>query len=305
MTVSQAVQDYHIEQAEFAELIYAKSMTSGSAAKDWYSSVAIARKMILQALRATDCFVDLPKGIAANAGHIKVLRHILAPPMSQDQFALWCKSYSKSKENLGSPLPWETAVIIGSVISGGRDKRLARWIERGVTPTSFEIKEVLGAVSPILSLQIMTTIRRLRLSFEQELAVIELLREKGWTAYSTPFIEESSSLPPKHFMHKAKFATKTRPQEVDIACGCGKSLVLAMECKVTNDRTNSVKRVNDILKKATAWQDHWGSFVRTAALLQGVVGYKDVARLLAANVEVFWSHDLDRFSTWIDENAQV
>ena len=103
-------------------------------------------------------------------------------------------------------------------------------------------------------------------------------------------------------MHKTKFATKTRPQEVDIACGLGKSVVLAMECKVTNDRTNSVKRVNDILKKATAWQEHWGSFVRTAALLQGVVADKDVQRLQAANVNVFWSHDLDRFQKWLEAN---
>ena len=105
-------------------------------------------------------------------------------------------------------------------------------------------------------------------------------------------------------MHKTRFATQTRPQEVDIACGLGTSIVLAMECKVTNDRTNSVKRVNDILKKATAWQLHWGSFVRTAALLQGVIAEKDVQRLIAANVQVFWSHDLERFRVWLAANCQ-
>ena len=72
-----------------------------------------------------------------------------------------------------------------------------------------------------------------------------------------------------------------------------------MECKVTNDETNSVKRINDVLKKATAWQAHWGSFVRTAALLQGVIAFKDVERLLEANVEVFWSHDLTKFEDWL------
>ncbi len=101
-------------------------------------------------------------------------------------------------------------------------------------------------------------------------------------------------------MHKTRFATKTRPQEVDIACGLGKTVVLAMECKVTNDETNSVKRVNDVLKKASAWHAHWGSFVQTAALLQGVIALKDVERLLEADVHVFWSHDLTRFENWID-----
>ena len=106
-------------------------------------------------------------------------------------------------------------------------------------------------------------------------------------------------------MHKTKFATKTRPQEVDIACGLGKTVVLAMECKVTNDETNSVKRINDILKKASAWHDHWGSFVQTAALLQGVIALKDVERLLEAKVYVFWSHDLARFEGWIDTQTGI
>ncbi len=105
-------------------------------------------------------------------------------------------------------------------------------------------------------------------------------------------------------MHKTRFATKTTPQEVDIACGLGETVVLAMECKVTNDHTNSVKRVNDVLKKATAWQEHWGSFVRTAALLQGVIAYKDVRRLLANKVDVFWSHRLGDFEDWLDENVK-
>ncbi len=104
-------------------------------------------------------------------------------------------------------------------------------------------------------------------------------------------------------MHKTKFATKTRPQEVDIACGLGKTVVLAMECKVTNDETNSVKRINDVLKKASAWHDHWGSFIQTAALLQGVIALKDVERLLEAKVHVFWSHHLTEFERWIDEQT--
>lgn len=62
---------------------------------------------------------------------------------------------------------------------------------------------------------------------------------------------------------------------------------------------NSVKRVNDILKKATAWHDHWGSFVGTAALLAGVVAPKDVQRLTDAGVAVFWSHDLEAFRAWL------
>ena len=101
-------------------------------------------------------------------------------------------------------------------------------------------------------------------------------------------------------MKKTRFATATTAhQEVDIACGLRGSYVLAMECKVTNDETNSVKRINDVLKKATAWKHHWGSFIVTAALLQGVIAPKDVQRLTDAGVEVFWSHDLEAFARWL------
>lgn len=139
----------------------------------------------------------------------------------------------------------------------------------------------------------------------QEQAVVQLLERKGWIKKSSPLIKTLSDVPAKQFMHKTRFATKTLPQEVDIACGLGGTVVLAMECKVTNDKTNSVKRVNDVLKKARAWQEHWGNFVKTAALLQGVVAYKDVARLLEAGVIVFWSHQLDEFEAWLDRHVSA
>ena len=107
-------------------------------------------------------------------------------------------------------------------------------------------------------------------------------------------------------MHKTRFASgPTENQEVDIACGLGATIVLAMECKVTNDTTNSVKRVNDVLKKASAWKSHWGVFVKPAALLQGVIKMSDVQRLLDANVEVFWAHRLDLFEQWIESNTNL
>ena len=77
-----------------------------------------------------------------------------------------------------------------------------------------------------------------------------------------------------------------------------------MECKVTNDETNSVKRINDVLKKAAAWKDHWGNFVQPAALLQGVVKMADVDRLLNQNVRVFWSHRLELFESWLNEQSK-
>lgn len=229
-----------------------------------------------------------------------VLRQLLAPPMSQDQFALLCSEYPKRNEKNGRGLSEAASLAVAKLILAGRDRRLAKWLDGSRQPSFAQVRNLLRATVPILSQQIVATLRRNRLSGQQEGAVADLLRAKGWVQQNSTLIKTLSEVQPQHFMHKTKFATRTRPQEVDIACGLGETVVLAMECKVTNDETNSVKRINDVLKKAAAWQSHWGSFVRTAALLQGVIAVKDIERLLEANVRVFWSHDLAAFESWLD-----
>ena len=141
---------------------------------------------------------------------------------------------------------------------------------------------------PVIAQQKVATARRKRLAFEQEYAVIEMLEADGWTRMPSRLIDQRAAVPPKHFMHKTRFASgPTEHQEVDVACGLSGTYVLAMECKSTNDETNSVKRINDVLEKASALKRHWGAFVMTAALLQGVIAPKDVQRLTDAGVEFF------------------
>lgn len=135
---------------------------------------------------------------------------------------------------------------------------------------------------------------------------MDFLVERGWELLSSRTIDKQGAIEPGQFMHKARFASSKKGRaEVDIAMGLTDKLVLALECKVTNDETNSVKRINDVLKKAGAWREHWGSFIQPAALLQGVIKRADVERLLEANVEVFWSHRLDLFSEWLTNQPET
>lgn len=293
--------EYHQEQCRIAAEVYVRGLNPASGRMDWYSANLIARRQVINTLRETVYLTDLDAALVGGGRHLTVLRHLLAPPMSQDQFSLLCSGYSKSVEKTGRGLSPRLASEVSACVMEWRNRRLTPWIDTHRAPRRDELKSLIQSTAPLLSQQLVQTLRRNRLSAQQELEVIELLQCKGWTAKQGQLVSALDDLPARHFLHKTRFATKTLPQEVDIACGLGGTVVLAMECKVTNDATNSIKRINDVLKKATAWQDHWGSFVRTAALLQGVVGYKDVSRLLAANVHVFWSHDLDRFERWIDD----
>jgi hypothetical protein len=294
---------YHAAQAEEAKRIYVEGLTSPQAAADWHDAHVAARRQVVAALKATLSLQDIPTGLQASGSHLMVLRHLMAPPISQDQFALLCSDYPKRAEKSGRGLNSDAADGVATAFLAARDRRLTRWLDGNQMPTFGQVRNVLRSVVPLLSMQNVATVRRGRMSVEQEGAVVVLLHERGWVQQAGGLISQLTDVQPHHFLHKARFATKTRPQEVDIACGLPGTVVLAMECKVTNDETNSVKRINDVLKKATAWQDHWGSFVRTAALLQGVIAFKDVERLLEGGVEVFWSHDLGTFEGWLAQQG--
>lgn len=295
----------HIDNAAFARQLYLDSMDPVEAAADWTHALRISRKNVIVALRTSRYLADIEGALVQSGRHSLVFRQLLAPPMSQDQFGLVCPSWNKSLENAGKPLPAALASAVAAAVRERLDHGIVRW-QSGQLPRRLrDMRILLRVASTLMALQKISTSRRTRLAFEQENAIIKLLADNGWSKLPSRLIDTRAAVPPLHFMHKTRFATKTTAhQEVDIACGLSGSYVLAMECKVTNDVTNSVKRVNDVLKKAAAWKEHWGSFVMTAALLQGVVAAKDVQRLSDAGVHVFWSHDLAAFQRWLATQVQ-
>ncbi len=69
--------------------------------------------------------------------------------------------------------------------------------------------------------------------------------------------------------------------------------LLLLECKVSNSAVNSLKRLNDVIKKAQRWRDSFGrGMCITAAVLSGV--YKvDHLFLAQRDVCIFWERDLN------------
>jgi XamI restriction endonuclease len=289
----------HIANAAKAKALYTDKQQPKGLLADWHFGVRSARRDVASALRESSLLFDMAGALEKNCNHSLVFRHLVAPPMSQDQFKLVCPQWSKQSENGSRPLSKLAAKETVEALLPRLDPGLVGWVLAKRPPSRNEIRTVFKVAAALIAQQRVATARRTRLSFDQEYAVIQILEDEGWTRLPSRLIDTRAAVPPKHFMHKTRFATKTRPQEVDVACGLKDTFVLAMECKVTNDETNSVKRVNDVLKKATAWHDHWGSFVRTAAVLEGVVHPKDAQRLTDAGIEVFWSHDLERFRGWL------
>ncbi len=296
----------HATHAEKAKQLYLDSRNPADGAEDWSLALREARSVVWKALRASSYLADVSSALQSSGAHMLALRHFMAPPISQDQFKLLCSDWSKTTEKKGTPVKAVVATAIEVIFLEWRDRSLTKWLDFGRKPTSAEVRAVLQALAPVIAGQNVATARRNRLAATQEREVIGLLRSKGWIQLPSSLIDTRAAVPERHFMHKTRFATATAtPQEVDVACGLGATVVLAMECKVTNDATNSVKRINDVLKKAEAWKTHWGSFVMTAALLEGVIAPKDVERLIDHGVHVFWSHDLPTLSKWLDEQLDA
>ncbi len=300
----------HEAHCALAEKLYVASRTATTDAEAWTEALRRARDAIAEALRGTSYLADVPKGLQGKGAHMLVLRHLLSPPLSQDQFALICPAWRKGTEKPSlsgagdKGMRLEEAQAVAAVFMERRSKSLTPWLDLGRLPLKRELQRLFWAVAPLIASQQVATLQRAKAAATQESMVIDLLAKKDWIRMPSSLLDRRASLPLKHYMYKTRFATATvTPQEVDVAIGLHGTVVLAMECKVSNDRTNSVKRVNDVLKKAAAWKEHWGSFVRTAALLQGVIASRDVQRLADAGVEVFWSHDPAAFEAWIDQQT--
>lgn len=294
------VSELNAKNAALAREIYLASRNPQAGADAWNEALREARKVVASALRASNYLRNPEKALVQSGIHMMTFRHLLAPPVSQDQFDLLCPSWSKRTEHPDRKLTAAAAEEAASVVSKWLHKTAAPWLLTGRSPTRAEVRGTLNRAAFFLAGQRVQTAQRGSLSGGQEGAIVALLEELGWEKRPSKLIDTRAAVDPKTFMHKTRFATKTTaPQEVDIACGLRGTVVAAIECKVTNDVTNSIKRVNDVLKKAKAWHDHWGSFVETVAVLQGVIAAKDVDRLTDENVHVFWSHDLEAFKDWI------
>jgi hypothetical protein len=306
MPVSAQDEAYHKAQCIHATKLYVAGLDPYQSAQDWQDANIKAGMRIAEVLTTTNKLRDVAGALAQSSSDLFILRALFAPPISQDQLGLLCPQYSKAREKSGAGLSAASAHAVAAVFNIWRDKRLTPWLDAGSDPTARELENLTTHLAPLMSDQFVKTAQRTRLSAAQENAIISLLLSKQWTQDARRPLITPADLPPKHFMHKALCRTTAlSPGEVDIALGVSKGLILAMECKVTNDPTNSVKRTDDVLKKHSAWKPAWGTLIETAAVMQGAIKYKSIEKLLERGVHVFWSHDLAPFEAWIQARLQV
>jgi hypothetical protein len=294
MSDSDSIDDHLAFVNEAAEA-YTNLMDSEVFGETWKESVVEARAEVVSVLEATRDLSAIDDALLASGSHARALRFLLGPPMSQDQFVLACPEWSKSSEKTGRPLGPEASIAFARAFELWKDPERAALLGDPVTR-----QRAIDATAILIANNTFATRKRMRLAKAQEDAAAAVLEKLGFRQIAPGLVDSPGAVADGEYARATQFVTADgSSQEVDLAVGLKGGRILALECKVSNDRTNSIKRVNDVIKKAAGWQTQWGRFVITGALLQGVFSVKEPRRLIDNRIRIFWSHRLELFRSWI------
>lgn len=290
--------DALVDQTQRAKAAYLASLDPESARILWHTALDQVGHDFQNKLQEAFGQGRLEDVIATSGGVTEMLRQLTAPPLSQDQFKLLCPAWSKSSEKNDKPVKSLVARQVAEVVRRWIDPRIIEGLNAD------RLAEVAAGPLYILARQKYETDRRTQASRQQEAAVIALLDGLGYAKSDSRQIDQPWTVGEGRYMHKTTFCGATKSTaEVDIAVGLPGGRLLAIECKVSNDATNSIKRVNDVLKKRESWEKGYGRVLTTGAVLSGVIANKDVLRLSSAGVCVFFSHDLTSLNQYLSTAA--
>jgi len=99
------------------------------------------------------------------------------------------------------------------------------------------------------------------------------------------------------FCRESLFGTR----KADFIVGLWDGRKMAIECKVSNSATNSIKRLNnDTAVKATTWLKEFGTNqVVPATVITGVFKLNKLKQAQGSGLSLFWAEQLDVMLDWI------
>lgn len=172
------------------------------------------------------------------------------------------------------------------------------WVVSGKSPSPKQREAALLASSVLLAAQRIATERRNDGKEHQETRVKDYLRSLGFEEVGTHAIHTIVQGPqPMQFCAECKLGER----KADIVVRLHDTRLMAIECKVSNSATNSVKRLNnDAAVKAEYWMKLFGTAqVVPIAVLAGVFHVLNLEQAQDRGLALCWSHDLDRLGAFI------
>jgi XamI restriction endonuclease len=237
---------------------------------------------------------DTVTGALTNPALLEAFRYLPGPPISRDDLKELAQT-SLSVKALKNPT--NARAVVRTVLAG-LDRRRFPWVSEEREPTEAERTTSIVASAALIASQRRATERRNEGKALQEASVFAALESVGFTRVATRHIHTLAEAPgPGEFCSESLLGTR----KADVVVRLWDTRVLAIECKVSNSATNSIKRLNnDAAVKAGVWLDQFGTEqLIPAATLTGVFKLGNLVSAQERHLTLFWAHDLATMTDWI------
>lgn len=226
---------------------------------------------------------------------LEVIRYLSGPPVSEDDLKTLIQAQSIAASRLETDPKLVDRLV--TFIQDWHDRRRFPWISESREPNEHERNAAILATTSLLAMRRLETARRGQSKSEEEL-VATLLRRAGFKQIPARRVRVLADAPTiGEFCDETMFGSR----KADFLVGLHDGRIMALECKLSNSATNSIKRLNnDAAVKATVWKDEFGSSqIVTAAVLSGVFNLRNLKDAQAKGLTLFWSHELSEMIDWI------
>lgn len=227
----------------------------------------------------------------------EALRYLAGPPISDDDLRVIADVESLAPGVLKKH-PAELRKVY-QVIERIIDPFRFPWVATGNAPTEQQLQTALIASSVLLATQRLATERRRDGKEGQETRVKDYLRDMGFAEVAATAIRTLVKGP-----QAMQFSAECQlgDRKADVVVRLHDTRLMAIECKVSNSATNSVKRLNnDAAVKADYWLKQFGTAqVVPVAMLSGVFKVLNLEQAQSRGLALFWSHDLSKLGEFME-----
>ncbi|MBV9010536.1 MAG: XamI family restriction endonuclease [Pseudonocardiales bacterium] len=227
----------------------------------------------------------------------EVVRYLAGPPISADDLRVVADA------KLSPSALWADNQMAQRVIETillGLDRQRFPWVSEDRAPTDTEKAVAIMSTAALVAARRVMTARANESKTEQEQKVKDALKAAGFLEVAPREISTLHSAPAAgEYCGESLFGTR----KADIVIRLWDHRVMALECKVSNSSTNSVKRLNnDAAVKAGVWIGEFGTAQTVpAAVLAGVFKRHNLEQAQERGLAIWWSHDLNQMVTWIEQ----
>jgi len=237
--------------------------------------------------------------VLTNEDLLYAFRYLAGPPVSTDDLKVLAEAKLSHKQLRKNP---DMVKRLVEVILAGLDRRRFPWVSDNREATAAERVSAVLASASLIATSRLSTSRRSESKDRQETLVEEALVRAQMVKVATRPIKTMNQAPrPGEFCRETELGSR----KADFVIGLYDQRLLALECKVSNSETNSIKRLNnDAAAKASRWLKEFGeNNVVPSAVLSGVFKLRN---LLAAqnnqSCTIFWAHDINTMIEWIQSS---